>query len=270
MKVVVAGGSGLVGTKVVDRLKLRGYEVVAASRRSGVNTVTGEGLDEALRGAHTVIDVTNAPSFDAPQVTDFFVRSSENLLAAEGRAGIAHHIALSVVGAPRLQASSYFQAKDLQEHLVGRSAVPHTLVRATQFYEFMVNIIPPGSGTDPVHLSPALVQPAAADDVADQLVALVDAAPSRTPVEIAGPETHRLCELVQWVMYAYQDDRPVVSDPGAPYYGAILDDRTLTPLAHALIMDTRFGDWLQDRVTAARGIPHVHHPDPLMRIPQYA
>ena len=265
MKIVVAGGSGLVGTRLIERLRAKGHEAVSASRRSGVDTVTGEGLDDALRGAHTVIDVTNAPQFDAPQVGEFFERSTGNLLAAGARAGVSHHIALSVVGTPYLRSSDYFEAKQRQEALVAASSVPHTLVRATQFYEFMVNVIPPGSGTGPVHLSPALVQPASADDVAAELAAMVGTSPSNATVEIAGPETHRLCELVQWVMYAYLDDRAVIADPEAAYYGAILDDRTLTPEGEAHLTATRFGDWLRERVTAGGEVPHVHHPDPLAR-----
>lgn len=265
MKVVVAGGHGLVGSKVVARLRKRGHDVVAASRRSGVNTVTGEGLEQALDGAHTVVDVTNAPSFDEPEVTEFFRRSTEQLLEAGERAGVSHHIALSVVGTHRLQDSAYFRAKDIQERLVAHSRVPHTLVQATQFFEFMANIIPPGSGKDIVHLSPGMVQPAAADDVADQLADIVEMPPSRGAIEIAGPDSYRLCELVQWVMYSYQDDRPVVADPGAQYYGAILDDHTLTPGANARIAPTHFRDWLESYLSGGVEIPHVHHPDPLAR-----
>ncbi|QSX73982.1 SDR family oxidoreductase [Lysobacter arenosi] len=263
MKIVVAGGHGLVGSKLVARLKSRGYDVLAASRRSGVNTVTGEGLQSALDGADVVVDVTNAPSFDEPEVTEFFTRSSERLLAAAERAGVSHYLALSVVGTQRLQTSGYFRAKDAQERLVKRSGVPHSLVQATQFFEFMANIIPPGSGKDIVHLSPALVQPVAADDVAVRLADLVVARPSNATIEIAGPETYRLCELVQWVMYSYQDDRPVIADPAASYYGAILDDHTLTPDKQALIADTYFKDWLDGYLSGAIEIPHVHHPDPL-------
>ncbi len=265
MRIVVAGGSGLVGSKLVARLKARGHDVLAASRRTGVDTVTGAGLESALDGADTVVDVTNSPSFDEPEVTEFFRRSSENLLAAGERAGIAHHLALSVVGTPRLQTSGYFRAKQVQERLVAQARVPHTLVQATQFFEFMANIIPPGSGKDIVHLSPALVQPVAADDVADRLVELVESPPSPETVEIAGPETYRLCELVQWVMYSYQDDRPVVADEGVRYYDGILDDRTLTPGAGAMIGPTHFRDWLDRYLTGSIEIPHVHHPDPLAR-----
>lgn len=263
MKIVVVGGHGLVGSKLVARLKARGDDVSAVSRRTGVNTVTGEGLQQALNGADTVVDVTNAPSFDEPEVSEFFRRSSENLLAAGERAGVSHHIALSVVGTQRLQTSGYFRAKDVQERLVRRSNVPHTLMQATQFFEFMASIIPPGSGRDIVHLSPALVQPVAADDVAEQLVELIATPPSNATIEMAGPSTYRLNELVQWVMYSYQDDRPVVADPDARYYDAVLDDRTLTPGAHALLGRTHFKDWLDGYLSGAIEIPHVHHPNPM-------
>lgn len=265
MKVVVAGGSGLVGARLVDRLRSRGYEAIAASRRSGVDTVTGEGLEEALRGAHTVVDVTNAPSFEEPEVTEFFRESSRRLLAAGESAGISHHLALSVVGTQRLQASGYFRAKEIQETLVRNSKVPHTIVQSTQFFEFMANIIPPGSGKESVHLSPVLVQPVAADDVADLLADLVAAPPSHAVIEIAGPESYRLCDLVQWVMYSYQDDRPVIADPAASYYNAILDDHTLTPGAHASLARTNFRSWLDGYLSGSVRIPHVHHPDPMAR-----
>ncbi|HEY5805677.1 MAG TPA: SDR family oxidoreductase [Lysobacter sp.] len=265
MKIVVAGGHGLVGSRLVERLRNKGHDVFAASRRSGVNTVTGEGLDAALADAHTLVDVTNAPSFDEPEVSEFFRQSSEQILAACERAGVSHHIALSVVGTQRLQTSPYFRAKQVQERLIAASSVPHTLVQATQFFEFMASIIPPGSGKDIVHLSPSLVQPVAADDVADQLAELVTMPPPSGTLEIAGPETYRLCELVQWVMYSYQDDRPVVADPAARYYDAILDDRMLTPGPDARLAPTHFRDWLNAYLSGATEMPHVHHPDPMGR-----
>jgi len=263
MKIVVMGGSGLVGSKLVDRLSLQGYEVVAASRRTGVDTVTGEGLDAVLEGAHTVVDVTNAPTFEDPQVSDFFRRSSQQLLAAGKRAGVSHHLALSVVGTPRLQESAYFRAKQVQERLVRHAPMPYTLVQATQFFEFMANIIPPGGSRDIVRLSPARVQPVAANDVADLLAEMVLGPPSHGVVEIAGPEAFRLCELVEWVMYSYQDDRSVIADPAARYYNAVLDDHTLTPDAEALIGETCFADWLDGYLSGAIRIPAVHHPDPI-------
>ncbi|KRB08296.1 SDR family oxidoreductase [Lysobacter sp. Root690] len=265
MKIAVIGGNGLIGSKLVARLRLRGHEVIAASRRSGVNTITGEGLNEALRDVHTVVDVSNASSFVDPEVSDFFRRSTENLLAAGGRAGVSHHLALSVVGTQRLRTSAYFRAKEIQESLVRRSNLPHTLVQSTQFFEFMANIIPAGSGGESVHLSPALVQPVAADDVAELLVDLALMPPSNATSEIAGPDSYRLCDLVQWVMYSYQDDRPVMADTAASYYGAILDDHTLTPGPGALMAKTHFRDWLDGYLSGSRQIPHVNHPNPMAR-----
>ncbi|WP_396616468.1 SDR family oxidoreductase [Lysobacter soli] len=265
MKIVVAGGTGLVGTRLVTRLREGGHEVVSSSRRTGVDVVTGDGLDAALNGASIVIDVTNAPSFDEPDVTDFFRTATRTLLDAGERAGIAHHVALSVVGTSRLQASAYFRAKQVQEDLVRASRVPHTLVRATQFFEFMASIIPRDDDRDPVPLSTGLVEPVAADDVAAQLVDIVVLPPSAATIEIAGPDTYRLNELVQWVMYSYQDDRPVIADPTASYYGGLLDDRTLTPGPGARIAPTHFRDWLSDLQASKIEIPHVHHPDPIAR-----
>jgi len=265
MKIVVAGGSGLVGSRLVTRLRAQGHEVVAASRRTGVDAVTGEGLDEAMRGARVVVDVTNAPSFDEPEVTDFFRTSTRHLLEAGERAGIAHHVALSVVGTARLQTSGYFRAKQVQEDLVRAARVPHTLVQATQFFEFMANIIPHADDHDAVHLSPGRVQPVAADDVAAELARIATEPPSGTTVEVAGPDPWPLNELVQWVMYSYQDDRAVIPDPTAAYYGGILDDRTLMPGANARIAPTHFRDWLDALLASKVEIPHVHHPDPIAR-----
>lgn len=263
MKVVVAGGHGLVGSRLVWELTERGHVVVPASRRTGVDTRTGEGLEPALAGADVLVDVTNAPSFDEPQVTEFFQRSTQHLVDAATRADVGHHIALSVVGTPRLVESAYFRAKAVQESILGRSRRPHTLVRSTQFFEFMANIIPPGSGTGAVALSPALVQPVAAEDVAVVLADLVEEGPSEPVVEIAGPELHRLCDLVQWVMYSFQDNRPMVADAGVRYYGAVLDNDTLTPSGAARLGHTFFGDWLETYLGGGPRIPKVHHPDPI-------
>ncbi|KRA75680.1 hypothetical protein ASD78_06825 [Lysobacter sp. Root667] len=186
-------------------------------------------------------------------------RRIRHLLAAAARAGVAHYLALSVVGTPRLQGSAYFRAKQVQERLVAQARVPHTLVRATQFFEFMANIIPPGSGKDLVHLSPARVQPVVADVLADIAIR----PPSGGTVEVAGPEPFRLSELVQWVMYSYQDDRPVIADAAARYYGAVLDDAMLTPGDAAVLGDTSFRDWLDGYVSGAIHLPQVHHPHPL-------
>ncbi|HVJ37442.1 MAG TPA: SDR family oxidoreductase [Stenotrophomonas sp.] len=270
MKIVVLGGSGLVGSKLVDRLALRGFEVVAASRRTGVDALTGRGLAVTLAGAHAVVDATNAPVFEDPEVAEFFRHASERLLQAAGNAGIAHYLALSVVGTERLQGSAYFRAKAIQERQVRQSPVPYTLLRATQFYEFMANIVPAGGGPGPVRLSPAQVQPVAANDVADVLADLVVAPAANGVVELAGPERYRLNELVEWVMYSYQDDRPVVADAEALYYGARLDDDTLAPIGAALHGATQFGDWLDGYLTGAARIPEVHHPDPLAAPHQFS
>ncbi len=263
MKIVVVGGSGLVGAKLVTHLHDMGHEVVPASRRTGIDAASGAGLAAVLEGADAVVDVTNASSFEEPAVSDYFRRSSSNLLAASADAGIKHYLALSVVGTSRLVGSPYFNAKALQEQLVRRSSVPHTLVQATQFFEFMASIIPPGAGKDLVQLPSARVQPVAADDVAKVLADLVTQPPSGTTVEIAGPERFKLNELVQWVMYAYQDDRPVVADVDALYYGAVLDDDTLMPRGQATLGPTTFKDWLNGYVTGSVPIPRVNIPRPL-------
>lgn len=268
MKVVVAGGHGLIGSRLAWDLAERGHVVVAVSRRTGVDTMTGAGLDSALAGCDTLVDVTNASSFEEPYVTEFFQRSTQNLVDAAARAGVKHHIALSVVGTPRLIESPYFRAKAIQERILARSGNPHTLVRATQFFEFMANIIPAGIGTGPVAVSPALVQPIAARDVAAILADVVEDGPTTKLTEVAGPELHRLCDLVQWVMYAFQDSRPMTADPAARYYGAVLDNDTLTPsryVRHGRRGQTYFGDWLDELLGAGKRPPPVRHPNPFSR-----
>lgn len=263
MKVVVAGGLGLVGSRLVWELTQRGHVVASASRRTGVNTLTGEGLERVLIGADVLVDVTNAPSFDEPDVMEFFQRSTQNLVDAAAYADIKHHLALSVVGTQRLVESAYFRAKAIQESILRRSRRPHTLVRSTQFYEFMANIIPPGSGREAVALPPALVQPVAAEDVAVILADFVEDGPSEPVIELAGPELHRLCDLVQWVMYSFQDNRSMVVNPSVRYYGAVLDNDTLTPTGTARLGPTFFGDWLQTYLGSGGQIPKVHHPNPM-------
>jgi uncharacterized protein YbjT (DUF2867 family) len=262
MKIVIAGGHGLVGSKIVARLTAQGHDAIAVSRRSGVNTMTGEGLDTALADSDVLIDATNAPDFDEPVVSDFFALSTLNMLRASVRAGIRHYVALSVVGARRLPASAYFRAKDMQERLVLGSEVPHTVVQATQFYEFMANIIPPGQNKDPVHLPGAHVQPVAAADVA-QLIAEIATKPQSSVVQIAGPESFRLNELVQWVMYSYQDYRPVIVDDDVAYYGAPLEERALMADQGAIPGSTIFKDWLDGYLSGSIGLPAVHHPHPM-------
>lgn len=244
MKIVVIGGSGLIGKKVVTNLRERGHEVVAASPSLGVNTVTGEGLAQALAGAQVVVDVANAPSWEDKAVLTFFETSGRNLLAAEAAAGIGHHVALSVVGTDRLLASGYFRAKLAQEKLIKMSPIPYTIVRATQFFEFVGGIAQFSTEGQTVRLPPVLMQPIAADDVA---VAMADAAlaePLNGTVDLAGPEPIRQDDLVRQFLKATGDARKVVTDPKALYYGVAVDDRSLMPGNNPRLGSTRFADWL--------------------------
>jgi uncharacterized protein YbjT (DUF2867 family) len=244
MKIVVIGGSGLIGTKLVNMLRERGHEVLAASPTSGVNTLTGVGLAEALEGAAVVVDVTNSPSFEDAAVLNFFETSTRNLLFAEAEAGVGHHVALSVVGADRLPNSGYMRAKVAQEALIRSARVPYTIVRATQFFEFLGAIA--GSSTDSgtVRLPPARMQPIAADDVAAALADVAVGTPVNGIVELAGPEALPMDELVRRFLSAHQDTRQVVADVHAPYYGAELNDQSLTPGDNPRLAPTRFEDWL--------------------------
>jgi len=251
MKIVVIGGSGLIGAKLVARLREAGHEVVVASPRSGVNAVTGEGLAQALAGAKVVVDVANAPSFEDKAVLEFFEKSGRNLLAAEAAAGAGHHVALSVVGTERLLASGYFRAKMAQERLIEAAKVPYTIVRATQFFEFVGAIAQSAADGQTVRLSPALVQPMAADDVAAVLAEVAGEAPVNGMIEVAGPEPLPLNELVGRFLAANKDPRKVVADVHALYFGTELNDRSLTPGANPRLGATRFGDWLS-RSTAPK------------------
>jgi uncharacterized protein YbjT (DUF2867 family) len=244
MKVVVIGGSGLIGTKLVTKLRQLGHEVVAASPSSGVNTITGEGLAEALAGAQVVVDVANSPSWEDKAVLEFFETSSRNLLGAEVAAGVRHHVALSVVGTERLLASGYFRAKMAQENLIKASPVPYTIVRATQFFEFVGAIAQSATDGQTVRLSPALLQPIVSDDVAAALVDVVVDAPLNGMVELAGPERLPLDKLVGRFLSATQDPREVVTDVHARYFGLELNDQSLTPGDNPRIGPTRFEDWL--------------------------
>lgn len=243
MKIVVIGGSGLIGTKLVSKLRQKGHEVVAASPASGVNTITGEGLAEALAGAQTVVDVANSPSFDAKPALEFFETSGRNLLAAEKAAGVKHHLALSVVGTDRLLESGYFRAKMAQEKLIKESKIPYTILHSTQFFEFINGIIQSGVDGDVIRLPPAFVQPIASDDVATALADLAVAAPVNGTVEVAGPEQYRLDALARTVLAAKDDRRQVVGDADARYFGAKLSDYSLTPGDHPRFAPTRFEDW---------------------------
>jgi len=244
MKIVVIGGSGLIGTKLVNNLRQHGHEVVAASPSSGVNTLTGEGLAEALTGAQVVVDVANSPSFEDKAVLEFFETAGRNLLAAEAAAGVGHHVALSVVGTDRLLASGYFRAKMAQENLIKASKIPYTILRSTQFFEFVSGIAQSATEGQTVRLSPALVQPVVSDDVAAALADVTVGAPVNGTVELAGPEPIRLDELVRRFLSANQDERQVTTDVHARYFGTELNDQSLTPGDNPRIGPTRFEDWL--------------------------
>ncbi|MDZ4358862.1 MAG: SDR family oxidoreductase [Variovorax sp.] len=247
MKIVIIGGSGLIGTKLTALLRHAGHEVVAASPSTGVNTLTGKGLKEALAGAQVVVDVANSPSFEDAAALHFFDTAGRNLLAAAAQAGVAHLVALSVVGTERLLASGYFRAKQRQEELIEASPVPWTIVQATQFFEFVAGIANGSVKGDEVHLSNALIQPMAADDVAQTLAAVVGEPPARGRVEIAGPEALPLDAVVRRLFAATGDQRPVVTDAQASYFGVQLDDRSLTPGTAPRLGATRFEDWLAQR-----------------------
>jgi uncharacterized protein YbjT (DUF2867 family) len=244
MKIVVIGGSGLIGSKTVERLRKKGHEVVAASPSSGVNTITGEGLADALAGAQVVVDLANSPSFEDKAVLEFFETSGRNLLAAEAAAAVGHHVALSVVGTDRLQGSGYFRGKMAQENLIKGSKIPYTIVRSTQFFEFMGAIAQAGTVGQTVHVSPAYVQPIASDDVADAVTDVALAAPVNGTIEIAGPERARHNELVGRFLSVTKDPREVVADTHALYFGVELNDRSLVPGDNSRVGATRFEDWL--------------------------
>ena len=247
MKIVVIGGSGLIGRKLVPILRELGHDAVPASPSSGVNTLTGEGLTKALAGAGVVVDVANSPSFADADVLKFFETSTRNLLAAESAAGVGHHVALSVVGADRLPDSGYMRAKVAQERLIVAGKVPYTIVRATQFFEFLGGIAGPRSDGDTVRLPTAPMQPLAADDVAAALAKVVVGAPVNGIVELAGPEALPIAEFVRQFLAATGDDRTVVADPQARYFGAALDDRGLNPGDNPRIGATRFKEWIVGR-----------------------
>jgi uncharacterized protein YbjT (DUF2867 family) len=244
MKIVVIGGTGLIGSKLVERLRADGHEAVAAAPDTGVNTLTAEGLDEALEGAQVVVDVANAPAWDDEAVMSFFKTSTRNVLTAEAAAGVKHHVALSIVGADRMKGSGYMRAKIAQEELVEAGPIPYTILRATQFFEFIGRIVDSGAEGDTIHLAPVLIQPEAADDVVATLADIAEHDPVNGVVELAGPEQFRLDDLARRVLSAKHDLRTVTADPQALYYGAELADRSLVPLGDSRIGSTRFEDWL--------------------------
>jgi len=244
MKVVVIGGSGLIGSKLVAKLREHGHEVVAASPDSGVNTLTGEGLAGAVEGADVVVDVSNSPSFEDAAVLEFFQTSTGNLLAAEAAAGVRHHVALSVVGTERLTESGYFRAKIAQENLIKGSGIPYSIVHATQFFEFVARIADDATDGKSVRLAPVLIQPMAADDVAAAVGEVSVGSPANGIVEVAGPEQFRLDELIGRALRDRHDSREVVADPEARYFGARLRERTLVPGDGARLASTTFEEWL--------------------------
>lgn len=251
MKIVVIGGSGLIGKKLVPLLRQQGHEVVAASPSSGVNSLTGEGLAQALAGASVVVDVTNSPSWEDAAVLKFFETSTRNLLAAERAAGVGHHVALSVVGADRLPDSGYMRAKVAQENLIKAGHVPHTIVRATQFFEFLGGIAGSGDTNGSVRLPTAPMQPLAADDVAAALAEVAVGSPVNGIVEVAGPEVLSIAAFVGRYLAATGDTRAVVPDSQARYYGAAVDDRSLIPAGTPRIGRTRFETWIGGSVARA-------------------
>ena len=255
MKIVVIGGTGLIGSKVVTKLREHGHEAVPAAPNTGVNSITGEGLAEALQGASVVVDVSNAPSWEDTAVMKFFETSTRNLLAGEEAAGVQHHVALSVVGTDRMQTSGYFRAKLAQENLIKSSSIPYTIVRATQFFEFVKGISDFSTKENQVHLPTALIQPMAADDVGTALSQVAIGSPLNGTVEIGGPEQFGLDALVRRALAAWKDPREVVADPQATYYGVTLSEKTLVPGDDARLGETRFETWLSQ--SKAQG-PSTH------------
>ena len=257
MKIVVIGGTGRIGSKVVNKLRERGHEAVAAAPNTGVNTITGEGLAEVLKGASVVVDVSDSPSWEDAAVLKFFQTSTGNLLKSEAAAGVKHHVALSVVGTDRLSESGYFRGKIAQEKLIRESSTPYTIVHATQFFEFLKGLADFSFDGKRVPLPPVLFQPMAAGDVASGVARVAAEPPANGIVEIAGPEQFRLDELVRRRLSSLHDSREVVPDPNARYAGARIDERTLLPGDDARLGETRFETWLrqQGAQTPAAKVP---------------
>ncbi len=245
MKIVVIGGSGLIGSKTVSKLKNFGHEVLAASPNTGVNTISGEGLSEALKGADKVVDVANSPSFADDDVMKFFKTSGQNLLAAEKEAGVKHHIALSIVGADRLPDSGYLRAKVEQERLIRESGISYTILHSTQFFEFAAGIVQAGTVGDTIRLSSALFQPIASDDVVDALVDLTLKDPVNGIVEIGGPEKLGMDQFARIYLDMKQDNRQIIADPKALYFGTVINDRSLVPEDDARKGTIRYEEWIR-------------------------
>lgn len=245
MKIVVVGGTGLVGSKVAGLLSARHLEVVVASPSTGINSITGEGLDAALQGADVVVDVTNAPSFDAAEVMKFFNVSTTNLLAAEKKAGVGHHVVLSIVGTDGLPGNGYFVAKAAQEALLEKSGVPFSIIRATQFMEFMGTIADAGASGGETRLSTSNFQPIAVDDLAEFLVDAIIGSPLNGSIDVAGPDRGRMCDIIAQYLEAVGDPRKVVPDASAGYFGCALEENSLVPLGEARIGSTNIATWAQ-------------------------
>ena len=251
MKFVIIGGTGLIGSKLVNRLRAHGHTAVPASPDTGVNTVTGEGLDQVLSGANVVVDVSNSPSFEDAAVMKFFQTSTSNLLAAEAKAGVGHHVALSIVGCDRAPDSGYLRAKVAQEKLIRSSPIPYSIIRATQFFEFFKRIADEATMERTVRIPPVLFQPMAADDVADAVCDVSMGPPLQGIVEVAGPQQFRFDEFIRLGLEARHDSREVVADPHARYFGTELNERTLVPDTNARLGDIRFEEWLHRSVVPA-------------------
>lgn len=253
MKIVVIGGTGLIGSKLINKLREHGHEGVAAAPKTGVNTLTGEGLADVLKGASVAVDVSNSPSWEDAAVLKFFETSTRNLLAFEAAAGVRHHVALSVVGTERMLESGYFRAKSAQENLIRASSVPYSIVRATQFFEFFRGIADLSTEGNKVRLPPVLIQPMAADDVASAVGRVALGPPVKGMVEIGGPEKFRLDEFIRRGLAASGDPREVAADPQARYYGIAVKERTLVPEDDAKLGTIRFEDWLAQSAAQSPG-----------------
>ncbi|HEX2663954.1 MAG TPA: SDR family oxidoreductase [Candidatus Acidoferrum sp.] len=256
MKIVVIGGSGLIGSKLVTKLREQRHEAIAASPQSGVNSLTGEGLAEAMKGASVIVDVSNAPSWEDAAVMSFFETATRNLLSYEAAAGVGHHVALSVVGSERMLESGYFRAKIAQENLIKGSSIPYSIVRATQFFEFVKGIADFATEGNKVRLPSALIQPMAADDVASAVGRIAMGSPVNGTVEVGGPEKFRLDELIRRGLTAFKDPRVVVADPHARYYGIEVSERTLLPGDDARLGETRFETWLTQPAAKTAAATH--------------